>query len=207
MIGVMVSLGIGVAVVVTSPSVAFADPADTPHDSTGTAYATPAQQQQFQATFHLAPGASGPIGTAQNPPGGGCYFDDAHGSFNWFFTNHVLTNVQATYGSSITCTTTVPGQSMGLLSSRANLFHNGQPAASAPAGTCLNCNQISSSSPYSCVGQANCAGSYWIGGVQLMQLPAPWIWTSWPERCTASTDQTALQCIALSTVVTIPPTG
>jgi hypothetical protein len=60
LIGMLASLGIGAAIVMASPSVAFADPTGMPHISTSTTYAAPAQH--LQATFRLDQGVGGPIG-------------------------------------------------------------------------------------------------------------------------------------------------
>lgn len=99
------------------------------------------------------------------------------------------------------CTTTASGQSLANISISTSLWHNGSPVASGTTFTCSNCNLGNGIGSWECVGPT-CAGSYWVGAIDRLTLPAGWQWTSAGEGCTIPS-ATVLQCAVTTDPVTI----
>lgn len=187
------------------PSVAFAAPSVTPDKVTVQVKLAPRNHVKAAFRSKASVGTSGQMGSLQDPPGGGCDPTDVHGNITANYLDHVLTDVEATYFSSILCTTTAAGQSMAALGSQASVYLNGTWVDDGTQGTCANCNLVSSSGSWACAGQANCDGDYWFAALQLLQLPDGWYWSSVPSEC-ESLSETLLQCVELTNVFTVPST-
>lgn len=179
----VVALAVSVLGLVAAP--AQASPSDTDANPTAGATVTVTRELRIDAKYRDAfrqaqIARATRAGIRQDPPLGGCDYSDAHGTVTSFYTNGVLTGTDTTYFTSIICFTTAPGQSMEGLISQASLWKNSVKIDQDPTpGICNDCNLASGDGHKICAGQANCAGTYWVGHVATRQpggldhLPRP----------------------------------
>jgi hypothetical protein len=144
-----------------------------------------------------------------SPPGGGCTPTIA-GQITGNYINGTLSTVLATYQTQVVCTATGPGQSMGALVTTAGLWKELNNIQEGPTVNCVNCLVSPvSENIYTCAGLV-CAGGYWVTNVSYLGAPAGWDWPSAPSGCIGvgpSAPYSAIQCTAISNVVTVSPTG
>jgi len=192
-----------------APAEAFADPSpSTGHSSTGstTIHGSGAGKATLgKATFRRAGGVASPSVAAEDSSV--CDIYDVHGNWTAYYTDDVITDAETTFGSSITCTPP-PGQLMAALHTQATLWHNAQPAGSTRGSGCGTCNHVATADVTVLCVAAACPGSYWVSADQLMQLPAGYVWSSWPSSCVTPLPQTpdVLECYPLTTTWVISPT-
>jgi hypothetical protein len=140
----------------------------------------------------------------QDPPGGGCDYGDVSGTLNYTYVNGALSTLEAEWSAKVLCQTTAPGQSMGQININSSLWHNGSGVGTGTPFACSNCNLGNSVGDWVCVG-VTCAGSYWVGAIVRLTLPAGWAWVTPSPGCTIPSER-VLQCVPTSGTVTVPAT-
>lgn len=150
----------------------------------------------------------GTAAAAQDPPMGGCDTSDVSGTLNETYTDGVLSTLEGSWSAKVLCTTTASGQSLAAINVTTSLWHNGSPVASGTPFNCKNCNLANGVGSWTCVG-VTCAGSYWVGAIDKLTLPAGWVWNT-PDPssgCTVQTSGTVLQCAVTTEPVTVSPSN
>lgn len=179
---------------------AQAGPADgsTPQPESSTVtYQIPAKNLNLHASFTTKDAAK-----RQDPPLGGCNYNDVSGTIVASYTDGKLVGTNSTWHAKVLCTTTAPGQSMAGITVDSTLFYNGRNVARGTPFVCQNCNLGNSTGAYLMAGGS---GSYWIGGTFVFFLPSGWVWSGIPDGCLTLT-ASALECGSTSGTVYVSPT-
>lgn len=142
----------------------------------------------------------------QDPPGGGCDDSDVTGNLNYTYLDGVLATLEADWSAKVICFPTAPGQSLAQININSTLFHNGSNVAAGAPFACSNCNLGNSVGDWIC-GGVTCAGSYFVGAVDLLTLPVGWQWVTPGDGCTIQTNRRVMQCVPTTNAVTVPPTN
>jgi hypothetical protein len=142
----------------------------------------------------------------QDPPLGGCSYNDIAAQGTAYYTDGVLSSVTVSFHAIATCATTAPGQSMAGIIADSSFWLNGSVKANGRTGSCTNCLGAQSLGSWS--GGPGSSGTIWAGGLFIFKLPAGWIWTGLPANCHLLSPDTpeTLQCSGVSDTGYIPPT-
>jgi hypothetical protein len=155
--------------------------------------------------WHLS-SSSPPIrACGRTPPGGGCDINDVSGEVTSSYVNGALVGTDSDWSAKVLCTTTAPGQSMAGISIDSTLWLNSFPIADGNQWNCVNCNLGNSTGTYLCAGTANCAGTYWVGSLPTLTLPAGWVWvTPVPSNCILLSPE-SMTCSVVTNTIVVPP--
>ncbi|WIV59121.1 hypothetical protein [Amycolatopsis nalaikhensis] len=166
-----------------------------------------AQLSQIKAVNAKTGQVAAPFTT---PPLGGCDFSQVSGNVSALYQDHALVTTEASYSSSVICTTTAPGQNMDYLSDIAKLFVDSEERAEGNLAQCDYpavdpCTAIGSVGYYPCAGDLNCSGAYQIYHYVDLPLPEGWYWPTPVSGNCVILDPREIQCYAYSERAVVPP--
>ncbi|HKN51442.1 MAG TPA: hypothetical protein VJX66_03010 [Amycolatopsis sp.] len=187
--------------VVSSASAATASPSPAVEKSvTVTARIRPIEGLQISNT---ATGAVQPMVV------GACSMDPARDStltMTWHYLQGVLIDNEASLFARVGCTSS---PAMAYVANLAHLYRNTKEIYHGTFEQCHNCNQAISLGYHKCTGSSACAGNFQMIWFGTFQLPAPWVWSSWPSYCSplsTSRHFDTIICDDYTGVITIPLT-
>lgn len=127
------------------------------------------------------------------------------------YVDHVLADTASVFTDAITCKGTSK-ESMALLFDRINLYVNQNEAAEGSVGECAYpnkqkkvCQEVHSYGDHECAGE-RCAGIYQGIGVEHMDLPAGYVWNTYPKNACFLLNPQDLYCGYYTKDITVSPT-
>jgi len=127
-------------------------------------------------------------------------------TMTWHYLQGVLIDNEASLFARVGCTSS---PAMAYVANLAHLYRNTKEIYHGSFEQCHNCNQAISLGYHKCTGSSACAGNFQMIWFGTFQLPAPWVWSSWPSYCSplsTSRHFDTITCDDYTGVITIPLT-